>query len=135
ARLDPAGVAHQHGLHRAPQLNASPPCRRRRAARTHAVQGCSQLTLPTAPLPHVLQLLLTSQQLTCASGPPSANEREGFGQAVAPVYAGRGRGADRSRLDTARGTVVSGSTVASAAGAVSRGGQWRSHGGDGCESH
>ena len=48
------------------------------------------------------------------------DQRYGLGQGVAAVYTGDGGGADRSRLDAARGAVVSRAAVATASGGVNQ---------------
>src|SRR5215813_3167700 len=49
-----------------------------------------------------------------------AHQRHRLGEDVAAVYTGDGGGADRSRLDAARGAVVSRAAVATASGGVNQ---------------
>src|SRR5262245_14688852 len=78
----------------------------------------SRLTSPAPPLPRLLQLLLTPCQLTCASGPPPADQWNGLGAPLAVLYAGESGRPNRSGLVRAGGTPVSRPAVAPAAGAV-----------------
>src|SRR5262249_9707545 len=76
----------------------------------------------TGAVPRLSQFLPAACELACTSGGASTDPRHGLRQAVATADTGHGRGADRSRLDAARGAPVSRAAMAAASDGVSK--QW-----------
>src|SRR5712691_5470885 len=68
----------------------------------------------------ILQSLFASYLLAPALAAARADLRQRFGQAVATLHAGHGRGPDRSRLDATRGVALPRAAVAAACGGVSQ---------------
>src|SRR5205823_12835848 len=70
--------------------------------------------LGLGPVPGVSQFRLAPCQFAPGPGRVSPDEREWLSQGVAAVHTGNGGGTHGSRLVTARGVALSGSTVAPA---------------------
>ncbi len=96
-------LADQHGLCGAPQPHDPPACGRRRPSGEHALQRRGWLAAATRLVPSVSQLLSAACQLT-----PSASTAR----------------THPSRLDAARGAVVSRAAVAAASGGVNKPWWW-----------
>src|SRR5262249_39066979 len=97
-----------------------PACRRGWATGQHAMQGRRRVAAAAGVVSKLLQFLSASHQHTSACAAASIYQWHGLGHAVAALYAGDGRGPDRSRLDLERGTALSRAAVAPASGAVSQ---------------
>src|SRR5436309_13549453 len=112
-------VEDQHSVYRTPQPRPPPACGSHRSSGRHALQGRRRVATPAVLIPDVSQLLSTPYQLTPAPPPAPAHQRDGFREALAPLYASDGGGAHGSGLDITRGAMVSRATMATAAGADS----------------
>src|SRR6266436_2616750 len=113
------GLPDQHRFYRTPEPHDPPACGRGRAAGHHAVQGGGRHAPATGAVPRLSQFLPAACELACTSGYASTDQRHGLCQAMATADTGHGRGADRSRLDAARGAPVSRAAMAPASGGVS----------------
>src|SRR5438046_1769548 len=118
-RVGSPGLPDQHRVHRAAEPHHPPTCGRGRATGQHAVQTRSGLAPATGVVSRLSQLLSAPCQPPPASLTAPAHPGPWLGQNVATADTGHGRGADRSRLDAARGAPVSRAAVAPASGGMS----------------
>src|SRR5262245_51769808 len=106
----------QHIVRRAPEPGHPAACRGGRTAGDDSVQRRRGFRPAVGLVPHVLQLLFASRQLTRAVATASADPWDGLRHTVAALDAGHGGGTDGPCLDVARRVVVSCATLAAAGG-------------------
>jgi IS1 family transposase len=87
-------------------------------------KGGGRPAAATGAVPRLSPLLPAACELAGASGCASTDQRHGLRHAVATADTGHGRGADRSRLDAARGAPVSRAAMAPASGGMSQPRWW-----------
>src|SRR5262249_56740689 len=124
SRAGPPGWADQYRLCGADHPHPPPTCGRGGTTGQHAVHTLSRLAPAAGVVSCLSQLLSAPCQPPSASVTAPAHPWPWRGPNVATADTGHGRGADRSRLDAARGAPASRAALAPASGGMSKPRWW-----------